>query len=239
MGDSRGEAWTLDLLGNLKLAQREDAEAEDFYRRAFVLLSQEGLSPLSRGWYGYHQGTLWSFRQEAGRAEAEFLEALGHFEKAKDKLGLAATLIQLGEGACLQKNFSSSRRYFQRAVGLCLQARLLPFLADGITGVARLLKAEGDERQAISFLMVALSHPTCRRQTKDRAVAFSLELQSHFPPQEVEGAAQWAKAARLEDVAASWLSANSALRAGKKRPAKKAKPKRPRKPRKAPKKKRR
>ena len=239
MGDSRGEAWTLDLLGNLKLAQREDAEAEKLYQLAYGLLSKEGMSPLSQGWYGYHLGTLWAFRQDARRAEAEFLKALGHFEKAKDKLGQAATLIQLGEGACLQKSFSSSRRYFQKALSLCLQARLSPFLADGITGVARLLKAEGDERQAISFLMVALSHPTCRRQTKDRAVAFSLDLQSHFPPQEVEGAAQWAKAARLEDVVAAWLSSKPVPSPGKKRPVKKAKSRRPAKPRKVPKKKRR
>jgi hypothetical protein len=70
------------------------------------------------------------------------------------------------------------------------------------------MKVEGDERQAVSFLMVALSHPTCRRQTKDRAVSFSMALQSHFPAEEVEGARQWAKTTRIEDVVSAWLSAH-------------------------------
>ena len=39
-----------------------------------------------------------------------------------------------------------------------------------------------------------------------------LELKSHFSSEEVEGAQQWAKAARIEDVASAWATSDNSLR---------------------------
>jgi tetratricopeptide (TPR) repeat protein len=172
------------------------------------LLSKEELTHLNWAWYFYHLGTLSSFRKNFSKAKEQFLKGLNYFEKTEDPLGQSATFVQLGETACQQGACAESRRYFQKAMRFALQSRILPLLVDGFVGIAQLLKAEGDERQAISFLLVALAHPSCRRQTKDRVVNFSLDLQSQFSSEEMEGAVQWAKAARIEDLAASWIASH-------------------------------
>lgn len=242
VGDPRGQAWTLDLMGNLKLAQREVQDAENFYLQSYALLGRDGLNAQNKAWHAYHLGTLAVCRRDFKEAQRRFNEGSRNFQRLGDALGRATTLIQLGEIACQQGNLDAGRRSFEEAASIALQSRMIPFLVDLLVGVAQLLKAEGDERQAIGFLMVALSHPTCRRPTKDRVVAFSLELQSHFPPEEVEGAIQWAKAARIEDVVSAWLSSSSrrpSPAAGRKKGRKKHGPRRPLRGRKAPPKKKR
>src|SRR5581483_2903817 len=221
IGDVRGEAWTLDLMGNVRLAQREDQEAEMFYQRAYDLLKDEGADTQNNGWYQYHLGALLAFREKWAEGKNRFLKSLGYFVKGGDPLGQTAALVQLGEMDCALRNFSESKKYFKKALRTALESRLLPFLVDGLIGIAQLLKAEGDERQAISFLLVALNHPTCRRQTKDRIVRFSLELQSHFSSEDVEGAIQWAKASRIEDVVSAWAASQETTGPSKKKKTKK------------------
>ncbi len=84
-----------------------------------------------------------------------------------------------------------------------------PLLADSLTGVAQLLKAKGDERKAIGLLMVTLSHPTCRQQTKDRMVALAMALQSSFSATEAHAGFEWAKSVSLEEMAAGWLNSSA------------------------------
>jgi hypothetical protein len=90
---------------------------------------------------------------------------------------------------------------------------------DGLIVIARLLRAQGDERQAVSYLLVALKHPTCRQETKDRIVAFSLELQSRFSKEEVEGALQWARTSPIEEVVAAWLASEEKGKPSRKKKA--------------------
>ncbi len=222
LGDLRGEALILDLMGNVRLAQKEDKEAELFHQRSYDLLAQEGPNLQNKGWHQYHLGTLAVFREKWKEAKSLFLKALQYFSKNHEPLARVAALIQLGEVACREKDLAKARRHFQQAMEGALDSRLFPFLVDGLIGIAQLLKAEGDERQAISFLLAALNHPTCRQETKDRIVAFSMELQSRFSPQDVEGAIQWAKASRIEDVAKAWIASGKKER----RPRKKVSPKR-------------
>ena len=213
LGDIRGEALILDLMANVRLAQGEDGEAEMYHQRAYDLLSEEGPNHQNKAWRQYHLGTLCVFRKNWKEAGSFFLKAFHYFVQNQEPLGQVASLIQLGEVACHQMALAEARGHFQKALRLALDSRLFPFLVDGLIGIAQLLKAEGDERQAISFLLVALNHPTCRQETKDRIVAFSMDLQSHFSAQDVEGAIQWAKASRIEDVVAAWISSGKKVRA--------------------------
>jgi hypothetical protein len=79
------------------------------------------------------------------------------------------------------------------------------------------LKAQGDERKAIALLMVALSHPTCRQQTKDRMVALAMALKPHFSEKETVQGFEWAKAASIEDMATSWVASISPKAKNKKK----------------------
>src|SRR5579872_7064683 len=81
----------------------------------------------------------------------------------------------------------------------------------------------------MGLLMMALNHPTCRQQTKDRAVSLALDLKSKFSADETEGILQWAKASNIEEVAASWLSSGASLSlTGRKKGKREKAPRRPR-----------
>ena len=208
-GDRPCQAWINDLMGNLLLAEGRDSEAESCYRTAFTMAreiseSQEGLA-----WNEYHLAAIKLFRREYGSAKDGFLNALKIFTELKDILGQAATLIHLSEIACEEKDFAAAEKYIVKSIKLVIPTQCKPLLADGLTGLARLLKAKGEDRKAIGVLMFALSHPTCRQQTKDRMVSLSESLEANFSKQEIASGFSWAKDFTIEEMASSWLKAIS------------------------------
>lgn len=216
VGDIGGQAWIHDLMGNLQLALREDQEAERYYRTAFSLVEEQGENQENRAWNQFHLGALAFHRGDRVQAKERFSEALGFFNRLKDVLGQVATLIHLGEIACDQNDYRESEKNFQKAIQLVIPTQCKPLLADALTGVARLLKAQGNERKAIGLLMVALSHPTCRQQTKDRMVAISVTLEAQFTSREVEGGFLWAKSITIEEMANAWVTSTLPKANGKK-----------------------
>jgi len=216
LGDIAGEAWAHDLVGNLKLAMRDDREAENSYLLSFTLVEGLGLNIENKAWNQYHLGALALFRQDHKQAKECFTEALGHFEKMEDVLARAATLVHLAEIAIEQKDYPTAETHLQKAVLLILPTQCRPLLMDALIGVAQLLKAQGDERKAIGILMVALSHPTCRQQTKDRMVALVITLESRFTPQEMSGGFRWAKDIGIDKMAEGWATSVKAKASAKK-----------------------
>lgn len=204
--DLAGQAWVNDLMGNLKLAMREDEAAERHYCTAYSLVESKGLQV--EAWNSFHLAAVDFFRGKSDMAKEGFSEALQCFNRLKDELGQVSALIHLGEIDCEQKKLVEAEEYLQKAVQLVVKTECKPLLADALTGVAQLLKGKGDERKAISLLMVTLSHPTCRQQTKDRMVAMAMALQSSFSVTEAHAGFEWAKSVSLEEMAAGWLNSN-------------------------------
>lgn len=207
--DTANEAWVHDLIGNLRLAMREDEEAERSYRTSFALVEKLGLNLENTAWDHFHMGALAFFREEKGKAQERFMDALKCFEGLKDDLGRVASHIHLGELACAHNDLSEAEQHLQKAVHLVVPTQCKPLLADALTGVAQLLEAQGDERKAISILMVALSHPTCRQQTKDRMVTLAMDLKASFSKEEAERGFEWAKDVSIDEMASAWASSAS------------------------------
>jgi tetratricopeptide (TPR) repeat protein len=213
--DKAGEAWVRDLMGNLRLAMREDEKAESYYLSAYRLAKELGDNLTLEAWNHYHLGTVALFRGQTVGAQERFSKALEYFVRVNDDLGQVATLVHLGELACLRKSLAEAEEHLQKAVQMVLPTDCKPLLADALTGVAQILKAEGEDRKAIFLLMVALSHRTCRQQTKDRMIDLVLHLESNYVRKEVEEGFKWAKTVSIEEMASSWLSAASAKDKGK------------------------
>ena len=205
--DVAGQAWVHDLIGNLRLAMREDEAAERHYCEAYSLVETKGLQV--EAWNSFHLATVDFFRGKSDKAKEGFSEALQCFTRLKDELGQVATLVHLGEIGCEQKKLVEAEERLQKAVQLVVKTECKPLLADALTGVAQLLKAKGDERKAIGLLMVTLSHPTCRQQTKDRMVAMAMALQSSFSATEAQAGFEWAKSVSLEEMATGWLHSSA------------------------------
>lgn len=207
--DIPGEAWVHDLMGNVRLAMREVEAAERHYIAAYSLVEPLGKNLQANAWNYFHLSTVDFLRGNLDQAKYGFSEALQCFTRLRDDLGQVAVFIHLGEINCAQKKLAEAEEYLQRAVQLVLKTECKPLLADTLTGVAQLLKAKGDERKAISLLMVTLSHPTCRQQTKDRMVAMAMALQSSFTATEAQAGFEWAKSVSLEEIASGWLNSSS------------------------------
>lgn len=220
IGDHRGQAWTLDLMANVKLAQREPEEAEECYRQSRELILKEGMNVQNKAWDAFHQAALLSFRGAHREALHKLKESNRLFHSIREGLGELTCLLQLGEVSLAMEDTGMAVGFFRKAGTMALKRHLPPFLSDLLVGVAQAVKAQGDEGQALAFLMVALCQSTCRQPTKDRTLVLAKELKSQFSAQEVEGSAQWARSTRIQDVVASWLSAHSKARS--KRPAKKS-----------------
>ncbi len=216
IGDSRGIAWSMDLLGNLRFAQGKDQEAAGLFQQSHDLLTKEGSNPTSEAWHFYHLGALSGFAKRWKEAENFFLKSLGFFEETGDVLGMSATCIHLGDIACRLEAYPETKKYFKRAARMATEAKLKPQLIDLAVGISRLLKAEGEEGQALSFITLALTQPICHRQTKDQADTFARDLRSRFPSEQLEGAQQWARTVRIEDVVTAWEKSDRPPHQGKK-----------------------
>ncbi len=221
LGDIRGESLIMDLTGNVQLAQMDDRGAEKSYQRAYSLWAMEGPNVQGMAWHQHHLGTVAVFRENWKEAKDLFRKSLRGFDLRRETVGQVVSHIRLGDVALRQESMDAACLHFQKAMRIALDCKLIPLMVDALIGIAQLLKDEGDERQAISFLLAALNHPTCRQESKDRIVAFSMELQSRFSAEEMEGALQWAKASRIENVVAAWLSSGKGLRSLRKKVSKK------------------
>ncbi|HVZ80922.1 MAG TPA: hypothetical protein VHE12_09000 [bacterium] len=215
--DLRGQAWVHDQIGNLKLAMRDDLEAEKSYYKSHELMEGIGADEEVKAWEFYHRATVELFREHFLQAKAYFEEALKSFQKRPDLLGKVAVRIHLGEIACARKDLVAAQDHLQKAVVEVLPTGCKPLLMDALVGVSQLLKAQGLERKAIGILMVALSHPTCRQQTKDRMVSLVIHLESRFTSQEVQGGFQWAKEVSIEQMAKAWVDSLAPAPKDKKR----------------------
>jgi tetratricopeptide (TPR) repeat protein len=207
--DKPGQAWVLDMLGNLNLAQGKHDESEKFHRAAYALAQEVGESPEGRAWNEYHLAAIELFCGRRETAQAGFLKALKIFTELGDVLGEVATCTHLGEIACDLKDLAEAQRYILQAIRLVLPTQCKPLLADALTSLVRLLKSRHEESKATGILMVVLSHPTCRQQTKDRMVSLSKALQANFSVKELESGFTWAKEFTIEEMAQAWLKALS------------------------------
>jgi tetratricopeptide (TPR) repeat protein len=196
-------------MGNLKMAMGDTAEAEKLYKQAHALDSKEGDDPQGSAWHEFHMGTVYLARGHHKEALERFTHALHLFERLQDNLGQVVTYTHLGEIACRLKDLPKAEEYLKKGVALILASQSSPLMVDILTGIAQYLKEKKEEKKAISLLMVALSHPTCRQQTKDRMVSLAMELETRFSTREVDEGFKWAKQANLEDVAAGWLASVS------------------------------
>ena len=207
--DLREQAWVNDLMGNLLLAEGKDLEAESCYHAAFAMFLEVGVKPDELPWNEYHLSAVKLFRRHYDSAREGFLKTLKLFTDRNDVIGQVATMIHLGEIACEQKDFKAGEKYIVKSVKMVIPTQCKQLIADALTVLARLFKARGEDRKAIGVLMFALSHPTCRQQTKDRMVSLSESLGANFSKQDIESGFSWAKDFTMEEMAASWIKAIS------------------------------
>lgn len=148
-------------------------------------------------------------------------KAFALFTELGDPHGLDHTMLHLARLHCLEGRPEKARPLLGKVLKTAFAQHLIPVLIESLTVIARYENAVGRDTQALAFLLMALHHPACRQATKDGVKDFYREIESRFPPEEVEGALRWAKASRLEIVVADWLAAHEAVASVAKKSTKK------------------
>lgn len=207
--DFSGQAWVSDLMGNLYLSKGMDREAEICHRAAYAMALEIGENPEGQAWNEYHLAAIELFRGRLEQAREGFGKALKFFTHREDILGQVATLIHLGEIACDQKEKMEAEKHILQSLRLVIPTQCKPLLADTLTGLARLIKLRGEYQKAIGILMFALSHPTCRQQTKDSMASLAQSLEANFSDEVIKSGFHWAKELTIEELASTWLAALS------------------------------
>ena len=205
VGDRSGQAWVTDMMANLQLAQGRPTEAEKLHRAAYALALEIGDNPVGRAWNDFHLAAVELERGDREQAQAGFERALEIFHGLGDILGEVACCTHLGEIACARRDFAAAERYILHSLRLALPTGCKPLLIDAMTSLTRLLMGRGENDKALGILMFVLSHPNCRRQTKDRMVALAKALEANFSQKEIAGGFDWAKHFTLEEMASAWV----------------------------------
>jgi tetratricopeptide (TPR) repeat protein len=222
--DGPGESWVMDWTANIRLDEGHFYEAEKLFQTAFEKAggAQAGTTP--QAWNHFHRGLVHLAKGQREEVRGEMEKAFKLFTELKDPNGLDQTMLHLARIHCLEGQAEKAQPLIRKVLETAFASRLTPVLIEALTVMARYEKAMGRDTQALAFLLMALHHPACRQATKDGVKDFYREIESRFPPDEVEGALRWAKASRLEIVVADWLAAHEAVSAEKnKKPRKKVK----------------
>ncbi len=204
--DVRGEAWALELQGNLAVSEGDFKGARQFYNECHDLVKTKEILSMGKAWHLYHLGDLLSAEGKLDAAYPYLKKSLAMFQTIGENIGIITALTQLAEVEYEKGMMGKARNRLVKTFEKALATHSLPHLTDAMVVLAQWLIAQNINSNAFAYLTLAVSHPTCRRQTKDRAAKYLTHLQYRLPPGEVEKIFRWSKTVQLEEVAQNWLT---------------------------------
>ncbi len=206
VGDIRGQAWVLSMLGNLGISEGDFKEARRCYNECQALLKKKEVISVDKAWHQYHLGDLLDAEGKPEEAYPYLKTSLAGFRAIGKNTGIITALIHLAEMECEKGMLGKARNRLKEAIERALATNSKPHLTEAMVVLAQWLMAQGVNSNAFAYLSLAVNHPTCRRQTKDKSARYLTHLQYRLPPGEAEKILRWTKTVQLEEVARGWLS---------------------------------
>ena len=177
---------------SLEAAQRHFEEAQGFFRtignRTGVLLTLGNL------------GTVVSKLGRPGEARQLYEQALRLSDEIGDRRLRGALLDNLGEVAYELEDDLEATWYFKESLATMLELGLTPSALLALAGLAKLRARMGQSERALELLGVALQHPACDDETRQRAEPVLTELRAVLPAETVQAAMERGQARGLEAV---------------------------------------
>jgi DNA-binding CsgD family transcriptional regulator len=180
LGDTRGIAATLNLLGALARGQKDFAAARVFCEEALALWRELG----EPGWTALALDNLalvahWQGQDE--RTEALLTEALSLYQALHDTRGIASVLNNRAMVATGNDRFEQAARYQRESLDACIAARVKESLVDviagiGVTAIGAGLTAAGVRLYAATTALAALINyriETPERERYEQAIMTS------------------------------------------------------------------
>jgi class 3 adenylate cyclase/tetratricopeptide (TPR) repeat protein len=182
----------------LEAAQRHFEEAQTFFRaignRTGMLLTLGNL------------GTVVSKLGRPAEARHLYEQALHLSDEIGDRRLRGALLDNLGEVAYELGDDLEATWYFKESLATMLELGLAPSALLALAGVAKIRARIGQPELALELLGLALNHPACDDETRQRGEPVLAELRGGLPAESVETALARGRAQSLEALAAAILA---------------------------------
>jgi tetratricopeptide (TPR) repeat protein len=133
------------------------------------------------------------------RARALFLESAMLFQQIGDTHRLTEVLNYQGFNMMALGAMDAARDDFSTALNLAQQCGLIPSILDALMGLAILDSRENNREETLELILYILQHPAGAQDTKNRAAALKVDLETRYSPEQVELASRSAKSKHLDE----------------------------------------
>jgi tetratricopeptide (TPR) repeat protein len=199
VGDPRFIAYGLNFLGQSTLALGRFDEARKALEESVELNTSVGARwNLGHAFQGL--GAVAQAQGEHRRAADLFLKAVDTFMELGGLFYIGQSLAQMGRSLFALGNDIEAEHIWRESLRIAAEIRGMPVVLEALVGIASLRAKSGEMQSAFELLLIALNHPACDQETKNRADHLRAELEAQLTRQQVEAAERWVTAKTFEAV---------------------------------------
>jgi predicted ATPase/DNA-binding XRE family transcriptional regulator len=146
-------------------------------------------------------------QKEKNPVEAQhmFQESLKVSTEMGEKWILQQSLVNLGFAKFALSEVAEARDCFLRALRLASETNLIPPILDSLAGMAWIYAGQGKEELAMDLVIQVEKHPAVTQDTKARAEALRLKLETQLTPTQIQMAQARASEKSFESVVGELL----------------------------------
>ena len=199
VGDRRIMAVGLQFFGEALRNLGEYAVAQDCLSESLEISRMFGdrwISGLSLN----QLGLVFKAKGEYEEASRLFRESLALLREIKEFWGMLQALNSLGAVYLTLGAYPEARSAFCESLSIAGHEQILPEALDALIGMAYIVMEAGDLEEALAMVLLALSHPLIRIESKTRAEDLCTKLTALLTPQQVEAAYTWQDGKSLHEV---------------------------------------
>ncbi len=199
VGDRRILAVGLQFFGEALRNLGEYVEAQDCLNESLKISRTFGdrwISGLSLN----QLGLVFKAKEEYGEAIRLFRESLAQLREINEFWSMLQALNSLGAVYLTLGAYSEAQSAFCESLSIAGHEQILPEALDALIGMADTLREEEDLEEALAMVLLALTHPHIRLESKARAEGILTKLTVLLSPQQVEAAHAWKNGKALHEV---------------------------------------
>ena len=180
IGDLWGISKARENLGNVANLLGNYEKASTLYQESLVTFrrinDQHGVASCL-----INTGTMAYAMEEYQHAVDLYMESLEIFREIGVLWSIGLCQIYLGKAHLALGDHPKADEYFHAAFKTSVDSGAIPISLSVLVGMASLYMAEGNPQQALEYLTLAVSHPSCDQDTRDQAEELLVELEKQIP----------------------------------------------------------
>ena len=135
-----------------------------------------------------------------------FRESLSYSREVGDNWITLRILINLGRVTVDLCEFARAEQHFRDAIKLAVDTQLVPFIVDGLFGLALIRERQGASDIALEWAIHALQHPAVSPETKVQLGRLQADIETRLPQWQIEQISERAQSVPFDRIFADILS---------------------------------